>query len=206
MTSPRSTPFIASWDSEDSLDATAPLDESGYRFEIPPARARTAPPEAAPSRLAWIIVSVAGMLAAGALLWAAENNQSRATPTVRPVRTPPSLRADLQVIPARIEVTPPDIVVADDVEPKLPAKSAPRLPRTVRTVIEPRDELAAALLERRRQMSQSGSAGTAVDTVAMISFDPNRSSARVIYHVEDSDREIVEYWALRDGRWQPLDD
>jgi len=91
-------------------------------------------------------------------------------------------------------MTLPDIVVADVQT------------QSTRASLQPRDELAAALLERRKQMSQRGMAGADVDAVAEISFDPSRRSARVIYRVENSAAEVVEYWAVRDGRWQALDE
>jgi hypothetical protein len=199
MASPRSTPFIASFDSEDLLDATAPLDDIVVRIDAPRSVGK-APSAPAPSRLAWSVVSMAGVLAAGALIWAAEGHQSRPPDIVRPIRTPPPpVRAELQSIPARIDLAPPEVAFANPVEPS-PST------RRIRTVLQPRDELAAALLERRKQMSRSGIAGADVDAVARISFDPSRRSARVVYHVEDSAAEVVEYWALRDGRWQPLND
>ena len=195
MASPRSTPFIASWELESSLDATAPLDEILAAHPSPPpsTHAPVVPAAAGPSRLAWSVVGIAGALAVGALLWAAEGDRPRA-PAIeeRPARVPPlPVRAELQAIPARIDLTLPDIASQ---------------PPPARTTVQPRAELAAALLERRKQLSQMGTAVADVDAVAAISFDPNRRSARVVYYVEDSAAEVVEYWALRDGRWQPLEE
>lgn len=204
MASPRSTPFIASWDSDESLDATAPLDEILAAHASPPAFARPprAPSTAGPSRRAWSVVGIAAVVAAGALLWAAENDRPRPPAILRSIHTPPPpVRAELQTIPARIDLAPPDIAWAevDETSASPPRHISPARPRP-----QPRDELAAALLERRKQMSLSGSAD--VDAVAAIHFDPSRRSARVVYHVARSAAEIVEYWAVRDGHWQPLDD
>ena len=126
---------------------------------------------------------------------------------MRSVHTPPpAIRAELQAIPTRIDLTPPDIAWAEADEPSASPPSPPRQPRPARTSLQPRDELAAALLERRKQTSQRGIAGADVDAVATIDFEPSRRSARVVYRVENSATEVVEYWAVRDGRWQPLDD
>jgi hypothetical protein len=207
MASPRSTPFIASWESDELLDATAPLDECSSRIEARLATERVARSVAGPSRLAWYVVGFAGVLAAGALIWTTEGTQSRDTAIIRPARTPPPpVRAELQAITARIDMTPPDIALADEVEPSFAPRSQLPQPRPARTVVRPRDELAAALLERRKQLSQMGIAGANVDAVAGISFDPSRRSARVVYQAEDSAAQVVEYWALRDGRWQPIND
>jgi hypothetical protein len=154
------------------------------------------------------MVGIAGVLAVGALVWEAERDRLRVFVIEEPPARvpPPPVRAELQTIPARIDVTAPEVVFAEVDDPI--ASPRPQLPRPppARTNPRPRDELAAALLERRQQMAQRGIAGANVDAVAAISFDPSRRSARVVYHVHDSAAEVVEYWALRDGRWQPLDD
>jgi hypothetical protein len=191
----RSTPFIASWHSEDPLDATVPLDEILAARPSPPAfaPAPVTPLAAGPSRLEWFAVGIAGVLALGALVWAAEIDRPRTSAIEEPpARVPPlPVRAELQAIPARLDMTLPDIVLQ---------------PPPARTNPQPRPELAAALLERRKQLSQIGPAVAEVDAVVAISFDPARRSARVVYRLENSAAEVVEYWAVRDGRWQPMSD
>lgn len=206
----RSTPFIASWDVEDPLDATAPLDEilAARSSPRPAHRAPPTPSASGPSRLAWSVIGVAGALAIGALVWAAEGGLPRVAAVDRRLRAPPPpVAAVLEAIPARIDLTPPQLELADADEPIAAAPlPQPAKPAPARAAPQPRDELAAALLERRRQLSQNGSAGADVEAVAAIHFDPSRRSARVVYRLENSAAELVEYWALRDGRWQPLDD
>ena len=125
----------------------------------------------------------------------------------RPARIPPPpIRADLRNFPVRIAQTAPRFAWPGTDEPRTATRPLLRQPAPARTLPRPRDELAAALLERRQQLSRSGAAGENVDAVAAIHFDPSRRSARVVYHVEHSTAEVIEYWALRDGRWQPLDD
>jgi hypothetical protein len=119
---------------------------------------------------------------------------------------PLPVRAELQAIPARIDVTLSEIVLAEVDEPSASARPQPLQAPPARRSLQPRDELAAALLERRKQLTQMGIAGADVDAVAGISFDPSRRSAKVVYRLEDSSAEILEYWALREGRWQPIND
>ena len=208
MASPRTTPFIATLDSEDLLDATAPLDEpSAIRYPAEAPLARRMPSLPPPSRRAWFVVGIAGVLAAGAFFWAAESNGLRAAAIVSPVRTPPPpVHAELQAIPARIDLAPPEIALTDEVQPRPAPRPEPVEPRRARTSPQPHDGLAAALLERRKQLAQLGISGADVEAVTGISFDPGRRSARVVYRLEDSSAEVVEYWALRDGHWQPLND
>ena len=206
MASSRSTPFIASWDSWNLQDATVPLGEDVVTNPAAAAflRQPKAPAAFAPSRRAWTIVGCAASLAAGALLGSVESNQAPAPATARsPHAPPPFVRADLQSIPPRIDSAPPLIAFAAADEPI----ASPRAqPRAERKSLQSHDELAAVLLERRKQLSQTGAADADVAAVAAISFDSSRRSARVIYQVENSAAEVVEYWAVRDGRWQPLDD
>ncbi len=89
------------------------------------------------------------------LLWAAESDPPRTPAIERPIHVPPApVRAQLQAIPAQIDMTPPDIAVADVDESGASTRPATRQAQSVRTSLQPRDELAAALLERRKQMSQ----------------------------------------------------
>jgi hypothetical protein len=201
MASHRSTPFIASWDSANLQDATVPLGEDVVPNSAAASFVRRpkSPAAFAPSRRAWTVVGCAAALAAGALLGSVESNQPRAPAIARsPHVPPPFVRADLQSIAPRIDSAPPSIAFAAADEPIAS-------PRAERKSLQFHDELAAVLLERRKQLSQTGTADADVDAVAAISFDSSRRSARVIYQVENSAAEVVEYWAVRDGRWQPLD-
>jgi hypothetical protein len=202
MASSRSTPFIASWDSWNLQDATVPLGEGVVSNAAADSflRQRNAPAASSKSRRAWTIVGCAASLAVGGLLGSVESNQPPASAIAKsPHAPPPFVRADLQSIAPRIDSAPPRIAFAVADEPIAS-------PRPERKSLKSHDELAAVLLERRKQLSQTGTADADVDAVAAISFDSSRRSARVIYQVENSVAEVVEYWAVRDGRWQPLED
>lgn len=221
MASPRHTPFIASLDSEDLLDATLPLGDiaaasplanraehrwgSGYREDRARTSSRAASPAPATTWVTRLVIGMSGVLVVGALIWADRPSHSDAI--ARAARSPPPpIQAQLQSIPVKIEAAAPDITLPDQVEPHATQPSEPSSPPPNRTTSRPLDELAAALLERRKQMYERGIAGADVDAVAAIDFDPSRRSARVVYRLENSSGEVVEYWALHDGRWQAVGD
>ncbi len=163
------------------------------------ALSRPLPTVQTPSRLAWSMVAIAIVVATGALISAVGVGGARQSAPVAAVRPPPPpVRAELQAFPVRIQTPTP--VVA------LPARARPVVSKATVVRTEPRRELEAALLERRQQMFRNGIGGAEVIAVAGISFDPRQRSARVVYRRDNSSAELVEYWAVRDGRWQPLND
>lgn len=173
----------------------------------PAATLRAPLPVRPPSRLAWSLVGTAVLVSAGALISAVGISRARSSGVIAGDRPPPPpVRAALQEIPARVELAVPDIALPAEARQSPAARPRPAAPIRVALRAEPRRELEAALLERRKQLSAMGIGGPDVVAVASISFDPRQRSARVAYRRERSQDELVEYWALRDGRWQPLND
>jgi hypothetical protein len=114
------------------------------------------------------------------------------------------LRVQLQAFPQQHKLAMPKVPLPDTTDRKPAVPPTPARPRPAGP--SNRAELEAALLERRQQMARAGLASVDVIAVEDIHFDPSRRSARVVYRRQDSTARVVEYWALRDGRWQALED
>jgi hypothetical protein len=163
------------------------------------------PPRPASSRVVRWVASITALLAAGALTSAVRVGQvpPRAGASA-PLAPPPPLRVPLQAFTQQNQLTMPKVPLPDVIDREPAVRATPARPRPAGP--STRTELEAALLERRQQMSRAGLASVDVSAVDDIRFDPSRRSARVIYRRQGSTAEVVEYWVLRDGRWQALDD
>ena len=143
-------------------------------------------PASAPTRSAWLAISVTLLVAVGALVSAIALPAFRAPDAaVATSRVPPPpVHAVLQVVRVQIPQAPPAVAIA--APERVRAVDSPRSTRaSLRVEPSPRSELEAALAQRPGQPDG-------------INLDPSERSARVVY----ADR--VEYWAMRDGHWQPL--